>query len=193
VRAGIDASSHAAENEQTARSQIAGKHLGNAAAAGRGMARADDGDRRTRQQLDIAAHPENRWGIVNLAETLRIGGAAVGEDRRAEGDARRFVFGCLTGLSIEVELRRLSGKAERFELAERDAEDLAGGIELFDGIENAFGAETRRESDRQPGKPFFIDRSLSEYWRGGSVHRGPWIAIGTHALATRKTNRTCFL
>jgi hypothetical protein len=93
-------------------------------------------------------------------------------------DYTSFVFRGLASLSIEDELRSLGGKTERFQFGERDAEDLAGRIELFDGIENAFGAEARRESERQPGKPVLIDRSRSDRcWRRGSVHKGPWIAI----------------
>lgn len=70
------------------------------------------------------------------------------EDRRAErGDTGSFVFGGLASLSIEDESCGLGGKAERFELGERDAEDLAGRIELLDGIENAFGAETGGERE----------------------------------------------
>ena len=103
----------------------------------------------------------------------------MGEDRRAEsGDACSFVFRGLASLAIEDELRSFGGKAERFELGERDAEDLAGRIELLDGIENAFGAKTGRESKRQPGEPVLIDGSRrGRCWRRGSVHRGPWIAI----------------
>jgi hypothetical protein len=83
------------------------------------------------------------------------------QSRFREKRCGRVRFGFKGGFSFKLKsyLRREifphvlpgGGKAQRFELGERDTEDLAVHIELLDGIENALGAETGRESERQVG------------------------------------------
>ncbi len=67
----VDASRHAAHNQQTPRRQIARQHLRNARAVRRGMPRAHHCDRGALQQLNIAAHPQHRRRIVDLAAGAR--------------------------------------------------------------------------------------------------------------------------
>ena len=74
MRSGVDPTSEAAENYQTAGGKIAGQAFGHSHSVGGGVPRADHGDARLGERIHVAAHKKDQWGIVNLLQLLRIGG-----------------------------------------------------------------------------------------------------------------------
>ncbi len=123
------------------------------------MACADDCNRWTAQKAGIAANPQHRRRIVDLAQAFRVSLAAITHNRRTQrARARPLGLGRSTGLAIENILRGFSRKIEPFEFRESQLEDAGSRTKLLNRVKNAFGTEARRQRECEPGKLVFIQR-----------------------------------
>src|SRR5262245_65037494 len=74
VAAGVDAAREAGDDGEARAAEIARQPLGKAQARGRGIAGADDGDRRQMQRRGLAAHSKKGRGVVDHLQPARIVG-----------------------------------------------------------------------------------------------------------------------
>ena len=83
---GVDAAGEAGDDGEVRGAEIARQPLGETQPRGRGIARADDRDRRQMQHGGLAAHGKKRRGVVDHLQPARI----IGLPKRHEGDAEGF-------------------------------------------------------------------------------------------------------
>ena len=72
MRGGIDAARQPRHRAETGRAEVARQPFGEFDAGGRGIARADDGDQRLRQNVELAAHRQQRRRVVDHLQPRRI-------------------------------------------------------------------------------------------------------------------------
>jgi hypothetical protein len=138
VRRSIDPTGHAAENDEASVREVARKHFGHAGSIWRGMACAYDGDRRKREQLRIAAEPEDRWRIEYLAETFGISVVGVGE-KLAAGFRERFelLIGRRVGMALSDELDARDRKLQGFKIGETTFDDFGSRPAALNGTQDS--------------------------------------------------------
>ena len=83
---GVDAARQAGDDDKARGAKIARQPLGETQARGRGIARADDRDRRQMQHGGLAAHGQERRGVVHHLQPARIFRLC----ERDESDAERL-------------------------------------------------------------------------------------------------------
>jgi hypothetical protein len=72
VRAGINATRQAADDNQAAFGQFSSELLCPLIPAGGGTTRVDDGNQMAIQKFNVSAHIQEGWWVVNLAQALRV-------------------------------------------------------------------------------------------------------------------------
>src|SRR3984957_2432345 len=121
------------------------------------MPRSHHRNRRPSQQRRVAACPEHRWWIVNLAQTFWILRARIAHQRSAQrSHTAPFFFSCAPTFTVEQELCRRGGKSESFEGGERHRKYLARRLELLHSVQNPLGSQSRSQRQRKPRQPVFI-------------------------------------
>src|SRR5690606_16177719 len=97
VRRGVDATCQAGDHQKASFGQLARETVGEHAAVGAGVARADHGDRRPLQEGGLATYDQEWRRVSDLGEALGIGRLALGEERAAEfGDRLELGLGLVT-------------------------------------------------------------------------------------------------
>jgi hypothetical protein len=122
---GVDAARQSRCDGKSRLRQCAREPLGDLHASGRGIARADDGDERHRQHASMAADREQRRGVIDHLQTLRIVGLAECHQRNAElGAGFNFPLGLLTRANLRTAGAAATARQPRqgFECRARPAE-----------------------------------------------------------------------
>ena len=96
---GVDAAREAGDDGEARGAEIARQLLGETQARGRGIARADDRDRRQMQHGGLAAHGQKRRSVVDHLQPGRIVGLPQRHEGHAEGFRRlELTLGVLAGV-----------------------------------------------------------------------------------------------
>jgi hypothetical protein len=85
VGGGVDAACQAGDHGEAGVAEVAREPLGEAQAGSRGVARADNGDRRQVERRRPPAHRQERRGVVDHLQAARIVGLAQRDQRHPEG------------------------------------------------------------------------------------------------------------
>src|SRR5690606_38783324 len=133
VRRGVDATRQAGDHQKAGFGQLARETVGEHAAVGAGVARADHGDRRPLQQPGIATYDQEWRRVGDLGEALGIARLAPGEERAAEsGDGLELGLGLVTPAAPPAVLAAGLARETR-QLLERPARAAEAGEQLEEG------------------------------------------------------------
>jgi hypothetical protein len=134
VGAGINAARQARNDRKAGLAKLAREPLGEAHAAGRGIAGADDGNHGQLQHRHIALHGEERRRVADHRQPLRISGLAHGEQAHAE----RFHGSELTlGVFAWMNARRAGGTAASGKIGQRLECGARTAVMIEEGAERA--------------------------------------------------------
>ena len=148
VRARVDAAGEARDDDEPLAAEVGGDLPGEAVAAGRRVARADDRDHVLAQELPVAAHGNQRRRIGKRRQRRRIIGLAERDQARPQ---RRAGLELTFGLGARVYAERPPPPAAAREVGKR-AKRLLGRAEVAQELEERDRPDVLAAAQAQPGE-----------------------------------------
>ena len=178
MRARVDAAGEARGDDEPLAAEVGGELPGEAVAAGRRVARADDRDHVLAQELPVAAHGDQRRRIGKHRQRRRIIGFAERDQARPY---RRAGLELTLGLGARVYAERPPLPAAVRELGKRPKR-LLGRAEMVQELEERDRPDVLAAAQAQPGEPLGVGQGA----RRSRCHSSPSAIFGSSPLIRRR-------